>query len=467
MTGSIVWFRQDLRLMDNPALSAACSASDAILPVYILDKANGPAIGEAQDWWLHHSLHSLSSDLSQKQLALHLKEGQALAVLDELVEQHNISAIYWNRCYEPRVIERDKAIFSYFKEKGITVKSYNGSLLNEPWEIKTKTNDFYKVFTPYWKACLQQLDVASLAEVKRWPDLIKAGSDRLEDWNLLPSNPDWACGFADFWQAGEQAAHARLEHFLETALSNYDKARDFPAAPGTSHLSPSLHFGEISPKQIWLALQQLMDNEKTIPRRDAERFLAELGWREFSYHLLYHFPTLDNENFNRKFNAFPWQDDEELLRCWQKGQTGYPIVDAGMRELWQTGYMHNRVRMIVASFLTKDLLIPWQKGAQWFFNTLLDADLANNSAGWQWTAGSGADAAPYFRIFNPVTQSERFDPNGEYLKRWLPELENLSGKYLHAPWLAPANQRPSDYPAPIVDHAEARKYALMAYEKIK
>ncbi len=453
--------------MDNPALAAATADSGAVLPVYILDKDSGPKLGEAQYWWLHHSLSALSDDLKKQQHKLCLKKGKALEILDDLVQKHDISAIYWNRCYEPQVIERDKIIFQYFKDKGLTVKSFNGSLLNEPWQVKTKADEYYKVFTAYWKACMKQMPPPSLVDVERWPSAIEAESEHLADWKLLPSKPDWASGFADVWQVGEKAAHERLEAFLCDGLDDYDTARDIPGRPGTSRLSPHLHFGEISPRQIWLALQQALEDDAMMSRSSAERFQTELGWREFCYSLLYYFPRLDEQNFNAKFDGFPWQDDDEALRCWQKGQTGYPIVDAGMRELWQSGYMHNRVRMIVASFLTKDLLIPWQKGAEWFYSTLLDADLANNSAGWQWTAGSGADAAPYFRIFNPITQSQRFDPNGEYIKRWLPELADVPVKYIHAPWQAPEGLRPLDYVDPIVDHGAARKTALMAYEQLK
>lgn len=464
MSQAMVWFRQDLRIQDNPALSAACNQHDKLLLVYVYDD-NIQIHGEAQAWWLYHSLKALEEQLKGCQQQLCFKKGDPLTILEGLVQQYDLDAVYWNRAYQPQVIERDSKIKAALQNKGVHVQSFNGSLLQEPWQVKNKTGGFYKVFTPYWKQCLSQIEPEKLHILNAWPKAISADSDLLDDWRLLPKAPDWASKFANYWQVGEQAAAKRLEDFLAQDLGAYQTARDFPAQQQTSRLSMALHFGEISPKQVWHAVCDRR-RDQDIHGKSADVFLSEIGWREFSYYLLYHFPTLAEQNFKAQFDAFPWENDEEALGRWQKGQTGYPIVDAGMRELWETGYMHNRVRMIVASFLTKDLLIDWRKGAAWFFNTLLDADLANNSAGWQWTAGSGADAAPYFRIFNPSKQGERFDPEGVYIKRWLPELRNLSNKYIHQPWQLSSAKEKCNYPQPMIEHDSARKRALALYQNL-
>jgi deoxyribodipyrimidine photo-lyase len=470
MTSSaIVWFRQDLRLNDNPAWIRACRDHDAILPIYILDEHDTP-IGGAQRWWLHHSLKSLDKGLKDLGLDLCLYQGKALDVLKQLVKEHQIQSIYWNRCYDPVSIARDTIIKKLFQASDVSVISTNGSLLHEPWDIKNKSGHFFKVFTPYWKTCLKQINPPDPYTIALVPKGLSARSDSLAKWGLLPTQPNWAKGFENYWQPGEQGACKKLAHFIDHHLKGYDTLRDEPSKNATSKLSPHLHFGEISPWQIWRAIE-LTRFDKECDLRSTERFLSEIGWREFSYYLLYHFPSLPHANYKSHFDRFPWSNDEHFLIRWQKGMTGYPIVDAGMRELWQTGYMHNRVRMIVASFLTKDLFIDWRFGASWFLDTLVDADIASNSASWQWVAGCGADAAPYFRIFNPMLQGEKFDPDGNYVKQWIPELKPVPVQWIHQPWMAPKGKLGlclgKDYPEPIVDHLESRKKALLHYQMIE
>lgn len=467
MTGALVWFRQDLRLTDNPAFFEACTNNEKVIPIYIFDEKNN-VLGEAQTWWLHHSLTSLSNALAQLGLKLILRKGNPLEIFLELIKMLSIKAIYWNRCYEPKSIERDKKIKITLQESGIDVFSFNGSLLNEPWTISNKNGDFFKVFTPYWKTCRQGLTAQPKQLIFHNLSSVDVRSDEIDDWQLLP-RLNWASQFPHFWKPGEQGAQQRLSDFITHHLQGYKMNRDIPEKQATSLLSPHLHFGEISP---WTILRTI-EYAKLDPHCDlagAEHFLSELGWREFSYYLLYHVPSLPYENFKNEFNAFPWYNDESLLKRWQKGMTGYPIVDAGMRELWATGYMHNRVRMVVASFLTKDLFIDWRLGADWFLDTLVDADLANNSASWQWVAGCGVDAAPYFRIFNPVLQSQKFDPNGVYIRRWVPELACLNSVEIHAPWKstnAASIYNTINYPKPIINHSESRSKALAYYSQLK
>ena len=469
MSNAIVWFRQDLRLSDNPAWAEACRHHDIVIPIYILDETTSP-LGGAQRWWLHHSLTSLDRDLKKLGLSLCLRQGKALDSLEQLVRDVQIEAIYWNRCFEPAAIERDIAIKKFFQTAGIRVVSAKGNLLHEPWQITNKTGHFFKVFTPYWRACLKQMNSPEPSIIPHTPQSLEVHSDSLASWNLLPAKPNWAEAFGDYWQPGEAGAHMKLADFINLHLQGYSTSRDEPAKDTTSKLSPHLHFGEISPWQIWRAIETAQ-LDPHCDLKSVERFLSELGWREFSYHLLYHVPSLPSANFKSDFDAFPWKNDADFLKRWQEGTNGYPIVDAGMRELWHTGYMHNRVRMIVASFLTKDLLIDWRWGASWFLDTLVDADLASNSAGWQWVAGCGADAAPYFRIFNPVLQGEKFDPMGDYVKRWVPELTSVPLQWIHKPWMAPQDKLGlclgKDYPEPMVDHLEARKKALLDYKMLK
>ena len=443
---ALVWFRQDLRLSDNPALYHAAKAHDDIILLYVFDDTTPWPMGAAQRWWLHHSLMALQKQLKKSNIALTLKRGDARKILLALCEQHHISAVYWNRCYEPDAIARDSKIKEQLKDKQISVQSYNGSLLHEPWQILNKQGSYFKVFTPFWTACcLSPIDATILPKPKL-TQKTRVPSDNLDDWHLLPTQPNWAIDFSKHWQPGELHAHQQLNTFIEQQLQGYTTKRDIPASNATSYLSPHLHFGEISPKQIWHTIKSLEALQPHL-ENPGEHFIRQLGWREFSYHLLYHFPKLPEQNFRSEFDHFKWSTNKKLLTAWQQGNTGFPIVDAGMRELWHTGYMHNRVRMIAASFLVKDLLIDWRHGAAWFWDTLVDADLANNSMSWQWVAGCGVDAAPYFRIFNPTLQSKKFDPQHEYIRRWIPDLNN--------------------YPKPIVDHDEARKMALAYYKRLK
>ncbi len=461
---TVVWFRQDLRLADNPALDAAIARGAPLVAVYVLDD-DTPGdwkAGGASRWWLHHSLASLAKNLDDLGQRLVLRRGAADEIIKALVEEVGAGAVFWNRCYEPSAIARDTKLKSGLGERDVEVASFNGSLLVEPWTVKTKSGDPFKVFTPFWRA-VQEGDPMDAPSDR--PEKLPAApdgvdSDDLDDWELLPTKPDWAGGMRDAWTPGEAGARDRLARFLDDAIADYAAARDRPDSETTSRLSPHLHFGEISPRQVWQAL----DDADRAPKGTA-KFRSELGWREFSYHLLHQFPKLPEENFRPEFDAFPWQPDEAHLRAWQRGRTGVPIVDAGMRELWGIGWMHNRVRMVVASFLVKHLLQPWQDGARWFWDTLVDADLANNSASWQWVAGCGADAAPYFRVFNPVLQGEKFDPKGDYVRCWVPELADVPDKYVHKPW--EMGSPPKDYPAPLVDIGEGRRRALAAYDEVK
>ena len=460
------WFRQDLRLSDNPALTAAAAAGE-VVPLYIADDVNSGEYypGAASQLWLHHSLSSLQERLNNQML---LHRGDPLTIIPALCRQHGIRAVYWNRCYEPWQIDRDKQLKVALTEMGVTVHSENGALLWEPWTITKADGTPYKVFTPFYRrGCLAASPPRSPLPVP--PKLalasIKCESNALASLALLPQLP-WGEKVISHWKCGEVAAQQRLNHFIsEGGLSNYKRGRDFPAQHSVSGLSPHLHFGEISPHQAWSAVTHYGNDDNT------DHFCSELGWREFSYSQLYYFPELPKKNWQSYFDAFPWQTDANKLRAWQRGLTGVPLVDAGMRQLWQTGYVHNRIRMVVASFLVKNLLLDWRLGERWFWDCLCDADLASNSAGWQWVAGSGADAAPYFRIFNPVTQSQKFDPNGEYIKHYVPELTELPARYIGAPWLAPASTLAAagitlgeHYPRPIVDLAASRKAALAAYQ---
>lgn len=476
----IVWFRQDLRLSDNPALTAAAAAGRLVIPLYILDResAGSRAPGGASRWWLHHSLEALSRSLAERGLRLVLRRGPAGPVLERLIAETRARSVYWSRGYEPWAIRRDGAIRAALQAAGVAVESFSAALLFEPWEIATKGGAPYRVFTPFWRACLAADGPGPPLPVPAFSESSKAAGpvagDPLDSWGLQPVAPDWAGGLRAAWQPGEAAAQRLLRDFLENGLHGYAANRDRPDLVSTSRLSPHLHFGEIGPRQVWHAVYRLSavgDGEADAGPR---KFLAELGWREFSYHLLYHFPDLPEAPLQLRFADFPWEESPEALRAWQRGRTGYPFVDAGMRQLWQTGWMHNRLRMVTASFLVKHLLVPWQAGAAWFLDTLVDADLANNSAGWQWVAGCGADAAPYFRIFNPVAQGEKFDPQGEYVRRYVPELAGLPDRWIHRPWEAPpealraAGVRLGEtYPQPIVDHATARRAALAAYEAVK
>jgi deoxyribodipyrimidine photo-lyase len=402
-----------------------------------------------------------------------LEHGDPRQIVPAFAKRVGATKIVWNRCYEPWAIERDKALKTALTTAGHKVESFNGNLLFEPWEIKTGSDGPFKVYTPFWRACLKQpVRPPESAATAKLAKLTGLGHE-LADLKLLPAKPNWAKTFAPLWTPGEVGAHKQFEAFLDSGINGYGERRNRPDLPNVSRLSPHLRFGEISPRQIYAATTARMETRKA-PRADGEKFLAEIGWREFAYHLLYHFPTLPTDNWKPAFNAYPWRNDANALKAWQRGQTGYPIVDAGMRELWQTGYMHNRVRMITASFLIKHLRTDWRHGEAWFWDTLLDADAANNAASWQWVAGSGADAAPYFRIFNPISQGQKFDPDGAYVRRWCPELAKLPTSALHAPFeaapmeLAGAGVKLGvTYPKPIVDHAEARAAAMAGYDAVK
>ncbi len=478
MPATLVWFRQDLRLQDNPALHAALVRGGAVIPVYILDDAGEGrwAPGGASRWWLHHSLAALDASLRERGLRLVLARGDAETVLRDLIKQTGATALHWNRRYEPASIARDAAVKTAFGADGVEVKSFAASVLFEPHTVKNKTGGPFQVFTPFWKHCLTlevpepvKLPAGPWRAPEKWPRSLA-----LNELGLLPRIP-WDEGFRPAWQPGEAGAAKRLKHFLARAVEEYADERNRPDKDGTSALSPHLHFGEISPRQIWAAVRALSKDTGVFPSsRGAQVFLSEVGWREFAYHLLYHFPHTPEAPLRAEFAAFPWREDAAQLRAWQRGQTGYPILDAGMRQLWATGWMHNRVRMIVASFLVKHLRLSWQEGAAWFWDTLVDADLAANTLGWQWTAGCGADAAPYFRIFNPILQGLKFDPNGDYVRRWVPELGRLSPELIHQPWTAtPLELRAAGvtlgetYPAPMVDHGAARDAALAALESIR
>ena len=468
----IFWFRQDLRIIDNPGLSKSLT-SDKVLPIYILDDTNSNdcAMGAASRWWLHNSLRELNKNLDNK---LSLYKGDPSEILESLSSRFNIKGIFWNRCYEPWRIERDKRIKSKFIEKNIIVETFNSALLWEPWEILKSDNTPYKVFTPYYrKGCLMSEPPREPLSAPNLNTLFEDEENilQLDDLNLLP-RIKWYKEMEKHWEPGEKGAHKKLESFLSDGLLGYKEGRNFPSKKNVSQLSAHMHYGEISPNQVWHRAK--LKKELFGIEKDLDHFLSELGWREFSYNLLFHFPELPRENLQKKFDNFPWIENEISFDKWKKGLTGYPIVDAGMRELWQTGYMHNRVRMIVGSFLVKNLLLHWHKGEEWFWDCLIDADLASNSASWQWVAGSGADAAPYFRIFNPILQGKRFDPDGTYIKKFIPELEQLPNKYIFSPWEAPievlseANiELGSDYPEPIVELTKSRDRALEAFSTIR
>jgi deoxyribodipyrimidine photo-lyase len=469
----IWWIRQDLRLTDNAALEAAVAAGGPVIPLYVLDDeaAGAWAPGGASRWWLHHSLASLAAALRARGARLILRRGRAEEVLPAVAAETGARVVHAGRLYEPWARARDKRVAAALAERGIAIEGARTALLFEPWEIRTKTGGPYGVYTPFSRACFA---APAPAQPRPAPARIPSpaahpASEDLDAWGLLPTRPDWAGGLRETWTPGEEGAAARLSAFTARALARYDETRNRPDLLGTSRLSPHLHWGEVSPAAVWHAALAAGAARGAA----TETFLKELLWREFSHHLLWHRPEMPEEALKPAFSLFPWRNDSTALAAWQKGRTGYPIVDAGMRQLWQTGWMHNRVRMITASFLVKHLLLPWQAGEAWFWDTLVDADLAANSASWQWVAGSGADAAPYFRIFNPVLQGEKFDPDGTYVRRYVPELAKLPPSVIHRPWEAPpvllagAGVRLGQtYPAPIVEHGAARARALAALATI-
>lgn len=462
-------FTTNLRLADHPALDAAVRIGTPVIPLYVLDD-EGPAahrLGGAARWWLHHSLSALAKDLATRGSRLILRRGSLAATVADVTRETGATQVFFTRRYGPDALTTEASLNAALTPLRATARRFGGQLLWEPEDILTATGTPYKVFTPFYNAAKARGAIttplpapAQLPAPPDWPR-----SDALADWRLTPGTPDWAAGFSKIWQPGEAGAQAATEDFLSDAVVAYTTGRDMPGRRGTSRLSPHLHFGEISPRSIWHRAH-FAASAAPAKSRGTEAFLREIAWREFSHHLLHHFPTLPDSSFRPEFENFPWVEDAVALACWQRGQTGYPIVDAGMRELWATGWMHNRVRMIVASFLVKDLMIHWRHGAAWFWDTLVDADLAANSANWQWVAGSGADAAPYFRVFNPVLQGRKFDPDGAYVRRWVPEITALPDRFIHAPWDAPEPPRAAVYPAPMVDHAKARARALAAFKAL-
>ena len=472
---AIIWFRNDLRLQDNAALVAA-SRHRALVPVFIRETTS-PArpLGAARRWWLHHSLARLAAALESLGTPLLRMSGNPAELIADLVKATGASAVYWNRRYDPAFQMADAALKASLREDGLMAESFAGHLLHEPGRVRTGSGAHYKVYGPFWRALEPEVESRSPlptpGSLAPWPSISRLTSEPLDSWRLRPVKPDWSGGLAEAWTPGENGAHARLVDFLENRIGGYADRRDIPGVDATSGLSPHLANGEITPAQIFEALKTTGDDASPA---DQSKFRKEIGWREFAWHLLANEPALPERNHNRKFDRFPWRSDASALAAWQEGLTGYPVVDAGMRQLWQTGWMHNRVRMIVASFLTKHLLIDWRQGEDWFWDTLVDADPASNAASWQWVAGSGADAAPYFRIFNPVLQGENFDPDGSYVRHFVPELASMPAKFIHKPWSAPdpvlkaAGVRlGSNYPHPIVDHQLARDRALAAYQQIK
>ena len=473
---SIVWFRNDLRLKDQAPLREAL-AHGPVVPVFIWSpKDDGSwTPGAASRWWLHQSLKSLNAALAKKGSRLILRQGRVDAELARLVRETGAERVFFTKQYEPDARALEERVAKKLGKTGIECRAFAGSLLYEPDSIRNRSGRPFQVFTHFWRTCIAQKAPneprpipRKISAPRRWPSSVT-----LEDLQLEPEI-DWAGGLRETWQPGEKGAAKQLKSFVGDALADYSKDRDRPAIQGTSRLSPHLHFGEISPHQVWHVVSRAGMESLTATHRGEDAYLRQLGWREFAHHLLWHFPKTPRQPLREQFARFPWRSDDKGLRRWQRGRTGYPLVDAGMRELWHTGWMHNRVRMVVASFLVKDLLLPWQEGAEWFWDTLVDADLANNTLGWQWCAGCGADAAPYFRIFNPMLQGEKFDPQGAYVRRWVPELDKLPDRWIHRPWEAPQNVLAESQvdlgrtdPRPMVDHGEARDRALAALAKTK
>ena len=468
MSPVILWFRRNLRLHDNLALDAAADVGRPVIPRYISDDLDA---GGASRWWLHHSLRALDAALREHGSGLVVRSGRPEELLPKLIEATGAEAVYFSRRCEPRARTQESAL-----EKALDgeceLYGFDDAVIRHPDSVMTQSGTPYKVFTPFWKAASARGEPDRPLAKPTGLETTTAGLEPgdIDALELLPTAPDWAGGLREAWTPGEDGAFERLDAACSIA-GDYNRNRDRPDIDGTSRLSPHLHFGELSPRQVW---HDIRAATSASGQQGADALLRQLYWRDFSAYLLYHFPRLPDEPLREEFGQFPWTDDPDGLEAWQKGRTGYPIVDAGMRQLWETGWMHNRVRMIVASFLVKDLLVPWQAGADWFLDTLVDADLANNSASWQWVAGCGTDAAPYFRIFNPVLQGKKFDPMGDYVRRWVPELQRLPAKFIQEPWKASRDEQKAasmiigeDYPEPIVDHSDARDLALEAYRAIR
>lgn len=462
----IVWFRHDLRLADNPALTHALASGRPVLPVFVLDdEGRTRRIGAASRWWLDKSLRALNAALEDRGSRLILRSGDSLTQIRRLADETGADLVFMNRMFEPDAFARDAEVAHALKADEIECRGFNGSLLCRPGSVLNGSGQPYKVFTPFLKALLGKVE--ALPECPVPAQIVTPatpGSEAIDDWRLHPSRPDWSGQFR--WTPGEVGAGRALTQFLAQGLKTYSTGRNLPAVEGVSRLSPHLAWGEIHPLRVLQRARQAAA-EGRVPPSEADKFIAELGWRDFSAQLVHHFPHMTDRAFRPEYDAMPWREDPKGLRAWQRGLTGFPIVDAGMRQLWATGWMHNRVRMVVASFLVKDLLVDWRAGEAWFWDTLVDADLGNNVQNWQWTAGSGADAAPYFRVFNPVSQGQKFDAKGQYVRRWIPEIAALPDKWIHAPWTAPHEdlvrarlRLGTDYPHPIVDHAMARDRAL-------
>lgn len=472
---ALVWFRDDLRLDDNPALDAAKATGRPLVLVFLLDEQSEGIrpLGGAARWWLGRSLAALAAAIEAKGGELVLRRGRAIDSIPDLAREVGAQTVHWNRRYSAPEIAVDKAVKSALTTGGIAVESFGGNLLHEPWTVETQSGGAFRVFTPFFRRAVTQAIRVPSRGPSQWRFGHPPDGERREDWALEPTAPDWAGGLRQAWTPGEDGALTALAAFIDGGLAGYADQRDHPDLPSTSRLSPHLRFGEISPHRALTAVRHAEADGSAAPR-DVAKFVSEVYWREFSYHLLFHFPDIGQTNFNDRFDAFEWASDEALVRAWQRGLTGYPLVDAGMRQLWQTGWMHNRVRMVAASFLIKHCLTDWRRGEEWFWDTLVDADPANNPASWQWVAGSGADAAPYFRVFNPVAQGEKFDPDGHYVRHFVPELAALPSSILHKPWeAAPAVLRQAGvvlgetYPRPVVDHAWARQRALDRFQRIR
>ncbi len=465
----LVWFRRNLRLDDNRVLKTAFESGGPVIPIFILTPGK---VRSASEGWLMRSLQELDQELLNRGSRLRIRSGDPGEVLGRLARETGVQRVFWDRSFEPLQKQVDQKVRARLTRSGIRCEEINDSLLFDPGTILTKQGTPFKVFTPFWNHCLSLKEPAAPAPC---PARLPAPSKWPRSEELRVKIPKWAKKIEPFWKPGAEGARKALKRFLDGSIENYPKDRDRPFLEGTSRLSPHLHFGEISARQVWHAVrEQSAKARRPGTARASEAFLRQLVWREFAHYLLFHFPETASEPLRKEFGRFEWKKDPKALRAWQKGLTGYPVVDAGMRELWNTGWMHNRVRMIAGSFLVKDLLQDWQRGAAWFMETLVDADLANNTFGWQWVAGCGADAAPYFRIFNPMLQGEKFDPEGAYVKRWVPELSGLPAKYIHTPWKAPAEvlkkagvRLGKDYPFPVVDHDAARKRALFSYYRLK
>ncbi|HSS62796.1 MAG TPA: deoxyribodipyrimidine photo-lyase [Gammaproteobacteria bacterium] len=474
---SIVWLRRDLRVNDNPALNAA-AARGAVVPVYVYapEEEQPWAAGAASRAWLHRSLTAVAGRLKDLGAPLNFFRGDSVDILEKVAAATGADAIYYNRRYEPEGFSNDARIESALMTKGLRVRSFKSGLIFEPDEIEKRSGGPFRVFTPFYRHCLSRLPAAEAERPPlklRPPGKAAAASLEVGALGLLPAHP-WADTMLAGWSPGEHGAARELEVFLESTLDRYPQDRDIPGVRGVSRLSPHLHHGEVSPRTVVTAVRNVEKSGGASQRRGAQAFLRQIIWREFAAHLLFHFPSLTDRPFDKRFENFPWRTDASGYAAWTRGLTGYPMVDAGMRELWATGWMHNRVRMVVASFLTKHLLMHWRQGARWFWDTLVDADLANNTLGWQWTAGCGVDPAPYFRVFNPVAQGERFDPTGNYVRRWIPELARLADRFVHRPFeagagvLAEAGIRlGEDYPEPRVGHKAARERALAAFDRIR